>query len=99
MCEAGPGAGTVNSAKLLMLSGVGPAEHLQSLGIQVQTGTTGTNWYKLVQLVQIGTTCTNWYKLVQTGANWCKLVQTGTNWYKLVQTGTHWYKLVQTGTN
>ena len=89
MCEAGPGAGTVNSAKLLMLSGVGPAEHLQSLGIQVQTGTTGTNWYKLVQ---IGTTCTNWYNLY-------KLVQTGTNWCKLVQTGTHWYKLVQTGTN
>ena len=99
MCEAGPGAGTVNSAKLLMLSGVGPAEHLQSLGIQVQTGTTGTNWYKLVQ---IGTTCTNWYnlyklvQLVQIGTNWYKLVQTGTNWYTLVQTGANWYKLVQT---
>jgi choline dehydrogenase-like flavoprotein len=31
--------GTVNSAKLLLLSGVGPAAHLHSLGIQVRLPT------------------------------------------------------------
>lgn len=40
-------AGTIDSAKLLMLSGIGPKEHLQELGIQViQDSKVGYNMYE-----------------------------------------------------
>ncbi|KAF6210586.1 hypothetical protein GE061_013692 [Apolygus lucorum] len=53
-------AGSINSAKLLLLSGVGPADHLQSLGIPlIQNSSVGNNLHDHVAIPLLFSTTQN----------------------------------------